>query len=328
MTDATPPNSAPDERPLPPEVAAAYASPEERQAATHAWRAAGLLKDAGWSGAELESVGRDTWARIEAATAAPTPLAPDRAPRPRARARLRWIGAAVALAGCVLLAVGLYLYARPLTYVAPPGSVATHALPDGSTVTLNARSSLTYRRPLPGRARAATLSGEAFFEVAPSGTPFAVVTFNAEVRVLGTRFNVAAWAEESAPITEVVLEEGRVAVRRLGAPSAPVVLPPGHATRVGSVLPSAPEPVDVGPRIAWRRGGFELVDAPLSDYLRQLERRFGVRIDATDPGLLAARLTFRVGPRPTIEAYLDDLRAEGLAQYTHTDSGYVLSPMP
>ncbi|WP_168199932.1 FecR family protein [Flavobacterium sp. KBS0721] len=64
-------------------------------------------------------------------------------------------------------------------------------LPDGTTVTLNKNSSLSYSSKFRGRTRQVVLKGEAFFNVAPDKTkPFIITINDVTVQVVGTSFNV------------------------------------------------------------------------------------------------------------------------------------------
>ncbi|QHT67642.1 DUF4974 domain-containing protein [Rhodocytophaga rosea] len=88
----------------------------------------------------------------------------------------------------------------------------TETLPDGSVVTLNKHSTLTYPKAFQGNTRELNLqTGEAFFDVIPDkNKPFVVQVNNVQVKVLGTSFNIKAAAET----TEVIVETGRVEVSR------------------------------------------------------------------------------------------------------------------
>ncbi|SMO72269.1 FecR family protein [Solitalea koreensis] len=80
-------------------------------------------------------------------------------------------------------------------------------LPDGSSVWLNAASSLKYPATFANlKERWVELSGEGYFEIAKDKAhPFIVKTDKQEVRVLGTHFNINAYADEKA-ITTTLLE--------------------------------------------------------------------------------------------------------------------------
>ncbi|WP_449436325.1 FecR family protein [Pedobacter steynii] len=85
-------------------------------------------------------------------------------------------------------------------------------LPDGTSVWLNAASTLTYPASFASlKQRNVELSGEGYFEVAKDKTkPFIVKTNKQEVQVLGTHFNINSYADE--PNTKTTLLEGSVRV--------------------------------------------------------------------------------------------------------------------
>jgi ferric-dicitrate binding protein FerR (iron transport regulator) len=92
-------------------------------------------------------------------------------------------------------------------------NVITDTLPDGSTVTLNKASSLSYPSKFSGDKRAVTLKGEAFFHVTPNKKkPFVISVNDIEVTVVGTSFNI----KTENGFTDVVVETGIVRVTRNG----------------------------------------------------------------------------------------------------------------
>lgn len=98
-------------------------------------------------------------------------------------------------------------------------------LPDGSSVWLNAASTLKYPSSFAKLAeRLVELSGEGYFEVAKDKAhPFIVKTADQEVRVLGTHFNINAYADE--PGIATTLLEGAV---KLTAGKRENLLKPGE----------------------------------------------------------------------------------------------------
>ena len=86
------------------------------------------------------------------------------------------------------------------------------ALPDGSTITLQPRSSVSYPKEFDGRKeREVYLSGEAFFNVKKNPErPFFVYANELVTKVLGTSFSVKAY-EDSGQL-EVVVKTGKVSV--------------------------------------------------------------------------------------------------------------------
>jgi len=82
-------------------------------------------------------------------------------------------------------------------------------LSDGSKVTLNANSTLTYPKKFSAQKRDIKLSGEAFFEVAKDKSrPFTVDAKGSKTTVLGTKFNVSAY--QNTEKIKVALFEGSV----------------------------------------------------------------------------------------------------------------------
>ncbi|MBS1771913.1 MAG: FecR domain-containing protein [Bacteroidetes bacterium] len=104
-----------------------------------------------------------------------------------------------------------YMYnGRDITLQAN-GAIIAQTLPDGTTVTLNKNASITYPRTFNGEAREVKLEGEAFFNVTPDKIhPFIIHANEADIRVVGTSFNVKSNAE----VTEVIVETGIVEVRK------------------------------------------------------------------------------------------------------------------
>lgn len=84
-------------------------------------------------------------------------------------------------------------------------------LPDGSQVTLNAGSKLSYSKKFAKENRLVALQGEAYFEVEKDpDNPFIIEIDDAEIQVLGTSFNVRAY--KGMKKIEVTVTEGKVSL--------------------------------------------------------------------------------------------------------------------
>lgn len=112
----------------------------------------------------------------------------------------------------LLVATGgiVYYYTASTTTVyQTAANKETVILPDGSTVTLNRDTRLSYDRTFGDDSRTVRLHGEAFFEVgADADKPFIILTGETLVRVVGTSFNVNAY--DSMDVVEVVVQTGVV----------------------------------------------------------------------------------------------------------------------
>ena len=109
---------------------------------------------------------------------------------------IRTFSAAAAVALLCLSVWTAYLYMQPVTIqtVSTLAETRTVCLPDGSTVTLNHYSSLSYPEKFKSDKREVKLNGEAYFEVSKNKKhPFIVQTETIDVQVLGTHFNVDAY---------------------------------------------------------------------------------------------------------------------------------------
>lgn len=94
----------------------------------------------------------------------------------------------------------------------PAGNYSTKIiLSDGTKVWLNANSIFKYPQAFTGTKRIVELNGEAYFEVAKDARKaFIVRTKKYDIKVLGTKFNVEAYA--SSDVFKTILYEGKVSV--------------------------------------------------------------------------------------------------------------------
>ncbi|MFB6248216.1 MAG: FecR family protein [Salinibacter sp.] len=254
----------------------------------------------------------------------------------RGRYRLRTLGfGALALtAALVLCAAGIWLWTRPVTVEASGGNRVTATLPDGSTVELNGRSRLSYRRGFGDfpfvelDERRVRLDGEAFFSVQPGSRPFVVETPNARVTALGTKFTVEAFGGTSSKMTQVTLRSGQVRFAPADRPERPVTLSrKGARSQLTGVsgAPTAPEQIDLSYAEAWRRGGFAVQDASLSVTLRRLERQFGTSIRLRAAPLESRPMTLLYAQDANLEEVLADICIVQGLSYRPTSQGYVLT---
>lgn len=192
---------------------------------------------------------------------------------------------------------------RPSTHriLVPAGQTYTLQLADGSRVTLNAESSVTYRVPFDASLRELTLQGEAYFEIAHAEIPFEVVVGEVRVRVYGTRFDVK---ESAGGNISTVLVEGSVGM----------CLPDGRELRMepdervafdrttGDVTV---QHVDTDEYVAWIDGRFKYTDTPLVEVLDDLTKWYGVRLGCPDAG--ETRLTLDMSRQTDLKSMLSDL---------------------
>lgn len=238
---------------------------------------------------DLGQLQRPILASEQPATPAPAPPTAlrRRGPARRARSwRLPRVATAAAVAVLALGSVGYGWYTAP-TYVQ---EVATGAdeirdlqLPDGSRISLNARSTLAvhfYR----SRREVVLGQGEAFFDVAPAADrPFSVDAQRSRVTVVGTAFNVRNGTGEV--LVKVLHGHVRVQPDR-AEPKAMVSL---HAeqgvavtTLTAAYRPIAASADSIG---GWRNGHLVFRRTPLDEVAQEIAQYLGQPITLGQPGL-------------------------------------------
>ncbi|WP_119080629.1 FecR family protein [Chitinophaga alhagiae] len=161
----------------------------------------------------------------------------DAAPEPaRGRQRRMYLLPAAACVLVLLLAGGWWFGLREKTpagrEVKTQKGARTHlVLADGTAVWLNANSSITHSPGFNRTNRELTLTGEAYFKVAPDADrPFIIQAGGLKVKVLGTTFNIRSYPDE--PNIETTLETGSVEITLDDQPGNKIQLKPGQKLSV------------------------------------------------------------------------------------------------
>jgi transmembrane sensor len=226
------------------------------------------------------------------------------------------------------------------TIVVPRGGQYRLTLADGTRVWLNAASQLRYPVAFTGDDRIVELQGEGYFEVARDASrPFFVQTNTADVRVLGTQFNVSAYAAEDWKTT---LLEGKVSVmspddshrsdqdkqtdnpehRKSGFRfDPPVILQPGQQAIITGLAPSptssqfpniSVKKADIDETIAWKEGYFHFTDASVKNIMQQVSRWYDVDIVYKDTAAGNARFNGRIDRNIRLSGIVNALKQGGI----------------
>jgi len=158
-------------------------------------------------------------------------------------------------------------------------------LSDGTKVWLNAASSMRFPAAFKDKERKVEVTGEAYFEIAKDAAkPFKVITGGGEVLVLGTHFNVNAYADEAA--VKTTLLEGSVAIQK---DNARLVLAPGQQARFhrsattgatpGNTTIAVLKDIDAGHETAWKDGFFWFENTDIRTLMRQVARWYDVQVE-------------------------------------------------
>jgi transmembrane sensor len=196
----------------------------------------------------------------------------------------------------VLLLVPLFFLVRyamkpEMKELTASTGVTESVLPDGSAITLNQGSVLSYPASFRGDKRPVTLDGEAFFVVSHSKEkPFIVTSGNLRVKVMGTRFYVNTHAGEQN--MEVVLESGKVALYFDDNPEAARVLAPGERATVQSGNKSIEITVNGDPNfLAWKTRTLIFNNDRLDKVAALIGKVYHTQVTLAEPGLAKCTLT-------------------------------------
>lgn len=162
------------------------------------------------------------------------------------------------------------------TLVTARGREYSLVLPDGSTVWLNAASSITFPTSFTGQDRDVSITGEVYFEVAKDPSrPFHVHVRDMNVTVLGTHFNIKSYENEGSVQTTLI--EGAV---RVNVASVEKTLKPGDQavlSRNSGTLEVA-SGVDTDFVMNWKNGYTSFKSADIRSIMRQVERWYDVDV--------------------------------------------------
>ena len=194
-------------------------------------------------------------------------------------------------------------------------------LPDGTHVHLNAMSRLVYPETFTRDQRRVELDGEAFFDVTKSDIPFVVSTPSMEIEVLGTVFNVSAYAGEAA---NAVLVEGSVRVSCVEESGC--ILTPGQmATVLDETGDICVENVETDVHTSWRRGKIQFRDERLEDIMNELSRWYDFEVKYADDNLKDLRFGCSVNRFEKIDSFMELLKGTGKVSVRKEDNYYLIT---
>ena len=202
--------------------------------------------------------------------------------------KTKWFAAAGLVAGVVISVVSYNNRYQILDVVAPVankqivaknGQMVNITLGDGTKVWINGGSKLTYPENFRGKLREITLEGEAFLDVAHDAQrSFIVHTGSIKTQVLGTSFNVKAYADDGFVKVDVVT--GRVGV--VAPSSKTVFLTPAEEVVMNKKNHNSvtAQGVDLNALTGWKDGELVFRNMPLPEVLNTLQRRFNIELKA------------------------------------------------
>lgn len=215
---------------------------------------------------------------VDAARPAMTPVAPSHVAPVAANDDTPWRFTRWAAGGAVAVAAGFALLFAPLPWRHSPYAIETRpgqmrelALADGTRIDLGGGSRLVLDHADP---RVASLdTGEAVFHVRhDAANPFTLRSGNAEIRDMGTVFDVARIGTR----LDVAVAQGSVQYQ---PGDAAITLTRGQALSIredrGTIDRRTVAPEEVG---GWRSGTLSFVDTPLAEVIARIQRQTGTNL--------------------------------------------------
>ena len=218
------------------------------------------------------------------------------------------------------------------------GSRTHLALPDGTLVWLNAGSRVNYPKNFGATLREVSLTGEAFFDVAPNANkPFVIHTTRIDIKVLGTRFNVKSYPSDKT--TEATLIRGSIEVSIKNKNRDKIIMKPNEKLVVSNEdsisLERTPRRKDIREsaslvtigkptyeknsgaiiETSWVDNKLIFQDEDFTDLARQMERWYGVSIHFQSDAQGELRFT-GIFEKETIQQALDALKLTANFHYS------------
>lgn len=218
-------------------------------------------------------------------------------------------GYRIAASVLILIGLSLFLYLRNrdtiITIEAASGkTIEQVVLPDGSKVWINHGSSISYPKDFSPESRRLQLVGNAFFDVVRDPSkPFIIETRKLNVKVLGTSFDVYCYADEPSSVT---VQTGKVEVSHPRS-SAKIQLIKNERSVLDPESGTFQKvKTDSGMGIAWRNNVLQFENMELGQVLKNVERKYGVKINCPDTLLLKSRIRAHYKNEP-LDTVLSDL---------------------
>ena len=229
----------------------------------------------------------------------------------------------------ILVAVSLWLFyrnssklesARQQSLVYSSGDFVRNVLlPDSSVVVLQKYSKLFVDSGFGNKDRLVELEGEAYFDVVHDAKkPFLITAGSLNIKVVGTAFDVKAYAEKDS--VEVYVDRGKVEVFNKERSSRRLLLPNNYAKldKKSQTLTSDEFRFD-SIRVAvvsWKDSDLVFNGDSMRKVLSVLEKRYNVVFDVQNPSLYDCRVQISFAGTEKLEQVLSSLSLIQHIDYT------------
>lgn len=236
----------------------------------------------------------------------------------------RWVSWAASVA--LLIGVSIVIYNQVTKVeslvVAAIEEPVDQQLPDGSNVTVNVGSKLTYPEKFTDQKREVELSGEAYFEVEASPEkPFIIQVDELQIMAVGTAFNVSAYLDSDT--TFVSVDEGVVHMIFNGEEEVLTAGDRGVFVKNIHDL-SASTSVEIPVHNYWRTKRLDFYGNSLHQVIRSVEDIYQVRVELANEAIGHCKITVSF-ENENIEDVLDVIAATLNLEVTQENGAFVLT---
>jgi ferric-dicitrate binding protein FerR (iron transport regulator) len=232
---------------------------------------------------------------------------------------MRWW---MASAAAILLAVaGIWMFkgSKSNSIQTQYGEVSAKILPDGSEVTMNAHTSISYGKGWQeGKEREVWLNGEAYFHVkkTPQKSRFIVHTDRFDIIVTGTQFNVINRDGK----TSVLLNEGSVTIK--GKDGKEIKMLPGDYVEMKDNAPEKAVLPNANAVTAWKDKKMLFDSASIQEVAKMIEDTYGVKVQIDET---ASDKTFTgIMPNDNLDILLTALKEAGDLNIEKNDNTIII----
>jgi len=240
--------------------------------------------------------------------------------QPKKQGQLKQLNIVYAAAAVIVLLLSttafLRLYTK--TIAAGAGQHLTALLPDGSSIELNASSTIQYHPYWWRFNREVKFEGEGFFKV-QKGQSFEVVSTKGRTIVLGTSFNIYARKNDY----KVTCYTGKVRVVSVVSGESTDITPNQQAIIKTDGKVISHTEINTDETISWINDQFIFTGTPLYIVFEEIERQYGISIQTKE------KLSYNYSGNFTRKQSADEVMHKvclGLGlKYQKVDGGYLVS---
>lgn len=211
--------------------------------------------------------------------------------------------------------------------IVPYGKRSKLILEDGTKVWINSGSKLIYPAKFGEKMREIFIEGEAYFEVSEDkNRPFIVQTKDMDIKVLGTEFNITAYANTEK--ASAVLVHGSIELNvnknSLFNQKKLKLKPNERALYNVSGNSLIVKEVDPEYYVSWKDGYMKFNNSKLQTIIERMEKHYDVAISLKDSDLLNKTFTGKLDLKQDIEEVINIICATTSLTYTKTERRYLL----